>query len=337
MNLVGVLRLKQRILTLVLLNLFVSALFGQEIKKTAPAEQTTFSAEEEKFEHPVPLNKAAKAALASEQSVTDALKEEGLSADHVPDDWFTASEVHLSSPADSDLVIMGTHSFRGAYTTAFWVFRKIGGGYSVVFQTQTQSLELLKAKTNGLCNILTGLGNLRGIYTMEYAFDGKTYKILKRTSEPNGYSSNMNVESYKNRKSFVQLHGQDQESLLAEARNWIWIQWQARQTSYVRVSTQDDDGEDHDCSYFIEKNAENGEWQISLKIHETVWDQDSPSGPRYMVTQDNIFVAAEVQRIAPPVGEDDESAQSYSPEEKVPAKKYRLRFLDRERFTLYIH
>jgi hypothetical protein len=331
MNLCGVLRSQSLLFLVVLLNVLVSGAVGQEAKKAVPAEQTSFGSEEEQFEHPVPLSKAARIAIASEQSVADVLKDEGLSADNLPDDWFTASEVHLSGSADPDLVVMGAHFGRGAYTAAFWVLRKLQDGYSVVFRTDTHSLELQNKKTNGLCNILTGLGTLRGIYTDEYAFDGKTYKIVKRTSEPNGYTSNVNVDSYKNRKGFVQLRGQNQEKLLAEARNWIWTQWQSRATAYVRLSTQDDDGEEHDCSFFIEKGSEDGEMQITLKIHEIVWDQDSPAGPRYMITQDDIFVAVDLQRIEPPGGDGDESARVYSLKEEVSAWKYRLRFLDYEK------
>lgn len=336
MNLAGVLRLKFASFLLVLLTSVASTVSGQEVQKAAQAEQPSFGVEDEKFEHQVPLNKAARVALESDEIVASALQNDEISGEDMPDDWFTAAEVHLSSATDPDLVVRGNRVFLGAYTTTFWVLRKSQGGYSVVLSIQTQSLELQKARTNGLCNILAAVGNLNGIYTLEYAFDGKIYKLVKRTSEPNGYKSNVNLDSYKDRKSFVQVRGQNQENLLAEARDWIWTQWQARATAYVRISTQDDDGEEHDCSYFIEKNTERKEWQITLKIHEIVWDQDSPAGPRYMVTQDNIFVATELERIAPPVGEDSASTKAYSPTEKMPGAKYRLRFLDWNKFTVHI-
>lgn len=335
MNLAGVLYPKAPVSTLVFLQLLASAVLAQETKTVPLNEQTSFGVEGE-FEHPVPLNKAARAALASDQSVADVLKDDGLTPDTMPEKWFTTAELHLSSSGDPDLVVRGEHGFRGAYTTTFWVLRKSSDGYIVVFREGGQYLQSEKERTNGLCNILTGLFNLRGVYSSEYAFDGKAYKLVKRTSEPNGYKSNLDVAAYKNRKSFVQVRGQNQERLLAEARDWMWEQWQSRRSAYVRVSTHDDDGEEHECSYFFEKNAKEGKWQATLKIHEIVWDQDTSSGPRYMVTQDNIFVAAEIQRIVPPVDDDAAAAQVYSPAEQVPGAKYRLCFLDSGEFTVYI-
>jgi hypothetical protein len=104
------------------------------------------------------------------------------------------------------------------------------------------------------------------------------------------------LSKYETHKPFIQALGQDEEPILAEARAWIWKRWQAHKRSYVEVSTQDADGEKRDCQYFIDDATEKGVWQVTLKIHQTVWDQDSPSGPRYLVVEDKLEVAGQVEK-----------------------------------------
>jgi len=333
MNFTGVLRPKSFVFTLLLVSLCSFPSLAQKTKKIESSEQTAFSAEEEKFEHPVPLNKSAKKALASEQSIADVMKDEKLSVETMPEDWFTASEVHLSSPAEADLVVMGNLIARGPYTSAFWVLRKSPGGYRVVFHNDAHSLLVQRTKTNGLRNILTAVVTLRYNSTAKYGFDGKTYKITKRTLQPNGYVAELNPAKYRTRRTFIQLPGQDPEPILAEARAWIWQRWQAQKPSYVRVSTHDDDGEEQDCLYFIDNHSENGEMQVTLKIHRIAWDQDSPSGPRYKIVKDQIVIANQVQRTEPSA--DDSQAPRVFPEkEELPSSKYRLHFLADETFDL---
>src|ERR1700719_4759479 len=123
MKFARVLRFKSFALAFLLASFRVCSSSAQT-QNTDPNGQTAFSAEEENFDHPVPLNRSAKDALASEQSIADVLKDEKLTVDEMPEDWFTASEVHLSRPSEGDLVVMGNHVARGPYTSAFWVLRK---------------------------------------------------------------------------------------------------------------------------------------------------------------------------------------------------------------------
>lgn len=106
MNLAGVLLPKSFVSSLLVISLCVPAALAQEEKKIEFAEQTSFSCEEEKFDHPVPLDESAKKALASEQSIADVPRDQKLSVESIPEDWFTTSEVHLSSPAEADLVVI---------------------------------------------------------------------------------------------------------------------------------------------------------------------------------------------------------------------------------------
>jgi hypothetical protein len=326
MNLAGVLLPNAFLSAVLIVGFCTSPSFGQNKKKLESSQQTSFSSEEEEFEHSVPLDETAKKALAAEQSIADVLRDEKLSIETMPEDWFTAAEVYLSSPLEADLVVMGNRVARGPYTSAFWVLRKSPGGYHVVFRKDAHSLQLQKTKTNGLRNILTAVITLRYNSTAEYAFDGKTYKNTKRTLQPNGDTAQLNPAKYGTRRAFVQLPGQDQEPILAEARAWIWQRWQAQKPAFVRVSTNDDDGEKQDCLYFIDNNSENGGMQVTLKIHRVVWDQDSPSGPSYKVTEDQILIADQIQRTEPSI-DDSQAPRVFSEKEEVPASKYRLHFL----------
>jgi hypothetical protein len=326
-NLPGILLPKSIFFALLLVSLFVSASFAQKKKKVEFTERTSFSAEEEKFEHSVPLNESAKKALASEQSITDVLREEKLAVENIPEDWFTASEVHLSSTAEVDLVIMGTHFARGAYTSTFWVLRKSAHGYAVVLRDSAHDLTLQETTSHGLRNILTDIVTLRYGSTAEYEFDGDTYRITKRTSEPNGRVPRTDPTKYQSHKEFIQAPGQDPEPMLAQARAWIWQRWRDQELSYVRVSMHGDDGEEQDCSYFIDRDSENGEMQITLKIHRTAWNQDSPSRSRYLVMEDYVSIANEVRRTEPSEG-NDQSPRVLSAKEEMPASKYRLQFME---------
>jgi hypothetical protein len=140
-------------------------------------------------------------------------------------------------------------------------------------------------------------------------------------------------DEYGTRRAFVQLVGQHAEPIHAEARAWIWQRWQAQKSAYVRVSTNDDDGEQQDCLYFIDNNSENGGMQVTLKIHRIVWDQDSPSGPRYKVTEDQILIANQIRRTEPSV-DDSQAPRVFSEKEELPASKYRLHFLSDGTFDL---
>ena len=222
---------------------------------------------------------------------------------------------------------MGTRIARGAYTSAFWVLRKAGSGFRVVLRNDAHDLALLETRTNGLRDISLGVANLRSVSTRDFSFDGSVYKISRRTLQPNMPDVQRDLSKYETHKPFIQVLGQDEEPILAAARDWIWRHWQAHKRSYVEVSTQDPDGERRSCQYFIDNESENGEWQVTLKIHQTVWDQDSPSGPRYLVVEDKLEIASRVQR-SQPTEDDSQPAKRISDEDELHASKYTLNFLD---------
>ncbi len=133
------------------------------------------------FEHPVVLNYAARKALASDPAVADVMREEKFSIDTIPKDWFTASEVHLGSKNQTDLVVMGRSISLGPYSAGFWVLRRTAQGYRLVLATRAHDLALLDEKTHGLRDIETGLSTLSGGHSEKFKFDGQFYQ---NTSKP---------------------------------------------------------------------------------------------------------------------------------------------------------
>ncbi|MGH9774745.1 MAG: hypothetical protein ACRD50_07335 [Candidatus Acidiferrales bacterium] len=252
----------------------------------------------------------------------------------MPEDWFTASDVHLSgNPREVDLVVMGDHIARGPNSSAFWVLRQSSGGYKLVFRTDAHDLMLLKTKTNELRDIRTAFSSLLYNSTAEFRFTGNVYQVAKRTLQPNGYKAHRDMSQYEFRKTLVQLTGQDPTPILAEARAWLWQHWQAHKRSYLRVSTHDDDGERQDCSYFFDDESEVGQWQVTIEAHRVVSHKDSPSGPPYLVAEDEILIASQVQRTEPKV-DDSHMPRILHDVEELPATAYRLRFIDYRNISL---
>lgn len=307
-------------------------LFSQVSTKIDTGEQRTFSSEDEKLDRPVTLSTEAKAALATERSIADVLKGDGLNAETMPTDWFMASEVHLSSPDEADLVVVGDKIARGPYTTVFWVLRHSSAGYRVIFRIDAHALELLGTKTNGLCDISISIVNLHGEYSAEYGFDGSTYRIAKRKWEPAGEVRLVPARDTIS-KSIQQMPGQDSDFVRAEAREWLWKQWRARKSAFLQFATKDEDRESQSCSYLIYSN--NGQWLVAVKIHQVIWDeitwdQDSPSGPRHLVTEDKILLVNRVERTQPTT-DDSHEPQVIAGEQDLPASDYRLSFWEDEK------
>lgn len=128
------------------------------------------------FEHPVPLNDAAKKALASDRAIADVMKDDGLSVDTIPKNWFTAAEVRLGPPGQTDLVVMGTGISVGPYSTGFWVLRQTKGGYEAVLSTDAHDLALLHTSTHGFRDIETGLTAGGKRYKEIFKFNGRRYQ-----------------------------------------------------------------------------------------------------------------------------------------------------------------
>jgi len=175
MNLVRVMSPKPWIFNLLLISFLVISANAQITQKTDNTEQMSFSMEFP-FDRPVALGEAAKKALVTDRSIADAMKDDQLSIETIPKDWFTASEVHLGPKGETDLVVMGLGISLGPYIAGFWVLRQTPQGYEIVMATDTHDLTLLDTSTNGLRDIETGLPTGGQRYSDTYRFDGRAYQ-----------------------------------------------------------------------------------------------------------------------------------------------------------------
>lgn len=175
MNLVGVLSPDSWISSFLLISFLLIPAQAQIAKKTETTEQTSFSMEFP-FERPVALSEAAKKALATDRGIADVMKDDQLSVEAIPKDWFRASEVHLGPKSETDLVVMGLGISLGPYSAGFWILRQTPQGYEIVMATDTHDLTLLDSSTNGLRDIETGLPTGGQRYSDIYRFDGQRYQ-----------------------------------------------------------------------------------------------------------------------------------------------------------------
>jgi len=172
MNLAGILSPKAWISYFLLTGFLLFPANAQITQKKNTVEQTSFSMEFP-FEQPVVLSEAAKKALATDRGIADVMKDDHLSIESIPKDWFTASEVHLGPKSETDLVVMGIGISLGTYSAGFWILRQTLQGYEIVLAVDTHDLALLGTSTNGLRDIETGLST-GGSNTSR--FDGHRYQ-----------------------------------------------------------------------------------------------------------------------------------------------------------------
>jgi len=198
MNLVGVMLPTEWISNLLLASFLVISADAGITQKTDATEQISFGMEFP-FDRPVALNEAAKKALATDRSIADVMKDEQISIETIPKDWFTASEVHLGPKGETDLVVMGLGISLGPYSAGFWVLRPTAQGYEIVMATDTHDLTLLDTSTNGLQDIETGLPTGGQRYSDTYRFDGRAYQ----KNLPNPASSDSEEQRMFKRKTIA--------------------------------------------------------------------------------------------------------------------------------------
>jgi len=310
---------------------------AQTSKGTAPnqAEQSKFGIEleAEPVQRPVELPRAALDALSEDKRVASCLTRNGLSAKELPANWFIASEIHLDGPNEVDLVVLpggripdtaaGEISQNaclvGANTAQMWVLRKTQIGFQLILSQIGLGMNVLSTRTNGLRDISVGAevgGYGDGI---EYKFDGKSYKVARRTSELAGAKVPDDLSGYETRNPMVQSPWQSRESVCAQARAWIWQKWWT-QKSYLTIKTRDDEAEET-TTYYIAP-AEKGEWQVIIKTHRVLRTTPTQSS----MVEDKLSIATDLERVGPTAG--DSHPRVIPDTEVVPESNYRLQFLD---------
>lgn len=127
--------------------LVVLPVCGQGLAQDNPQvrhEQLQFSAEDERVKKPVDIPEDVLAILSKDELVSRVLGYAKLPASKLPQDWFSASAIHLSSQDKVDLVVVAEGPLRGANVTTFWLFSATPRGYEQVLRAVARNLNVKK-------------------------------------------------------------------------------------------------------------------------------------------------------------------------------------------------
>jgi|SRR5579859_255676 len=158
---------------------------GAQGKKPNPIyEQTIFSGEES-FQHPVSLSPAVLKVLLKTKAAKEGLAFASDSERSNPAQLFRAAAVHLSRTDDIDFVVRGIDWMSGADNDWFWIVRSAHTQPRVVLFVGGNSIELMRTRTNGYCNIRSDWSSPQETRDAVYHFDGRKYKLWKEKWTPN--------------------------------------------------------------------------------------------------------------------------------------------------------
>lgn len=175
----------------------------QQRSQEQPPEQTSFGSElvpgEAFIDKPVAISAEALSVLRSSDTVLRCLENGDTRREQVLASWFLGSEIHLDGPGEVDLIVLpnlpkiiadtvssaqnGT-CMLGAHTGPFWVLRKRDGRYEILFETNTEVLEVLDSKSNGYRDLQETTILRDRTVTITNRFDGKKYKFAERQDAP---------------------------------------------------------------------------------------------------------------------------------------------------------
>lgn len=148
-----------------------ACLFAQEF------ERRTFSAENNRLEHPIPVPDSILAKLAQDPGVTKLLSP----GQKLPGSWFTAAETALKE-GEHDVVLIGAAPILGANVTTFWVFGPQSDDYPLLLKVVAHTIEAKNDRSHDYRNIdaMSVAGASMKIST--FKFDGKKYAHSKTKS-----------------------------------------------------------------------------------------------------------------------------------------------------------
>ncbi len=152
-----------------LLPLCYLAILVATFMTAANEEQRVFSAEDEALKHPAPVPPGVIELLTRDSTVRDTLASEHLAGKAIPASWLLASEIHLRSASEKDLIVIGEGPLSGANVTTFWIFRPSGGGYKALLNDAPA--ELLSATAATMSSVVC-------------KFDGVMYVPTRKTLQP---------------------------------------------------------------------------------------------------------------------------------------------------------
>ncbi len=141
------------------------------------AEQRAFSMEEQKMLRPVPLPPEVMSLIELDSGIREVLS-------YAPSDSLLASEIHLHTPSEKDLVIMGAGPLAGANVTTFWIFRPTNQGYELLLNAAAHDLDVKSARSNGYRDIELLSATADSISRVLCKFNGETYHSGQKNPKP---------------------------------------------------------------------------------------------------------------------------------------------------------
>jgi hypothetical protein len=93
--------------------------------------------------------------------------------------WFSASVIHLGSPDEADLIVIGKGPLLGPSGALFLVFRKTATDYQLIFNERAQFFDLLESTSNGFRDISIMPETEGPVLSLIYRFDGQEYQLPK--------------------------------------------------------------------------------------------------------------------------------------------------------------
>ncbi|HVG92555.1 MAG TPA: hypothetical protein VNB54_13765 [Alphaproteobacteria bacterium] len=136
---------------------------------------------EDLFPPSAPLPYTVLQLLLKDQSVKDSIQLASDEERKNPAQLFRAAEVHLFSPKEADLLIVGNLPIAGADNGWFWVVRSAHKNPRIVLFTTGYAVEVMRSRTNGYFNLRSTWSNPSGIETRIYRFDGARYRLRKES------------------------------------------------------------------------------------------------------------------------------------------------------------
>lgn len=137
-------------------------------------ERRTFSAENNRLDHPIAVPDAVLAKLAQDPAIKKLLSP----GQELPASWFTAAEVELTDQ-QRDIVVIGSGPIVGSNVTTFWIFSPHSAGSELLLKVVAHTIEAKNDRSRGYRNIEAMSVAGASIKTSTFKFDGKKYAHSK--------------------------------------------------------------------------------------------------------------------------------------------------------------
>lgn len=124
------------------------------------------------------------ATLRRDDYVSRILESEGILPDNLPEAWFSASAIHLTSATTPDLIIMATGRLAGSNVRTFWLFRSTANAFDLVLTAPAHDVYVKTTRSKGYRDIEMLAASATHFYSVYFKFDGNHYVATKRKDEP---------------------------------------------------------------------------------------------------------------------------------------------------------